>query len=52
MFRRPDLRVGVYAEREVLRRGDRITLVAFPDVSLEVDELLPAEPVPPYWRDV
>jgi len=31
-----------YLERSVLRRGDRLTLVAFPDVSLAIDDLLPA----------
>jgi len=31
----------VYATRRVVPRGERITLVAFPDVSLAVDELMP-----------
>jgi Uma2 family endonuclease len=30
-----------YLERAVLRRGDRLALVAFPDVTLAVDDLLP-----------
>jgi Uma2 family endonuclease len=30
-----------YLARSVLRRGDRLGLVAFPDVSLAVDDLLP-----------
>lgn len=36
----------MYAERSILRRGDRVTLVAFADVTLDVGALLPTEPVP------
>ena len=30
-----------YLERTVLRRGERFTLVVFPDVTIAVDDLLP-----------
>lgn len=52
VFRHPDRELGVYAERAILRRDDQVTLVAFPDVTLDVTELLPSEPTPPFWRDV
>jgi len=41
VFRAPDRELGVYTECTTLRRGDRVTLVAFPDVTLDVAELLP-----------
>jgi len=31
----------VYGSRRIVRRGEHITLVAFPDVSLAVDDLMP-----------
>jgi Uma2 family endonuclease len=36
-----------YAEQATLGRGDRVALLAFPDVELEVAEVLPLEPGPP-----
>jgi Uma2 family endonuclease len=42
VFRRPDVATATYSERSVSRRGDRITLVAFADASVAVDDVLPA----------
>lgn len=48
VFRGPDRELGVYTKRTILRRGDRVTLVAFPDVTLDVAALLPTEPLPAF----
>jgi len=48
VFRTPDPVQRVYASRSLARRGDRIALVAFPDASVAVDDLLPW---PPRRRD-
>ena len=41
VLRAPDAAAKVYRDHAVLRRDDRITLVAFPDASVAVSELLP-----------
>jgi Uma2 family endonuclease len=41
VHRSPDPAVRRYATVEIARRGSRLTLVAFPDVSVSVDDLLP-----------
>ena len=41
VLRVPDAAAKVYRDHAVLRRGDRITLVAFPDASVAVADLLP-----------
>lgn len=41
VLRAPDAVAKVYRDHAVLRRDDRITLVAFPDASVAVSELLP-----------
>ncbi|MFM7736717.1 MAG: Uma2 family endonuclease [Alphaproteobacteria bacterium] len=43
--RSPDPELAVYAERSRLRRGERISPLAFPDLLLDVDDLLPREPL-------
>jgi Uma2 family endonuclease len=42
VLRAPDSAAKVYRDHAVLRRGDRITLVSFPDASVAVADLLPA----------
>ncbi|MGH2361962.1 MAG: Uma2 family endonuclease, partial [bacterium] len=39
--RSPSAHARQYAESRIARRGERITLVALPDASVLVDELLP-----------
>ena len=39
VFRQPES--GSYRTRMTLRRGEKLSLVSFPDVEIEVDELLP-----------
>jgi Uma2 family endonuclease len=39
----PDAAARRYGERRIVRRGDRITLRAFPDVSVPVNEILPGQ---------
>ena len=39
--RSPDRAAGVFQNVRVLRRGERVQLVEFPDVEVTVDELLP-----------
>jgi Uma2 family endonuclease len=41
VFRYPDQAARQYTERSIVRRGSRIHLVAFPDASVAVDDLLP-----------
>ena len=41
VLRAPDADAKCYRDHAVLRRGDRITLVAFPDASVAVSDLLP-----------
>jgi Uma2 family endonuclease len=41
VYRQPDAGARAYAETHVVRRGARITLAAFPDASVAVDDLLP-----------
>jgi Uma2 family endonuclease len=41
VHRSPDAAARRYAVVEVARRGSRLALVAFPDVSVAVDDLLP-----------
>ena len=41
VLRAPDRRARRYAETFIAHRGERISLAAFPDVSIAVDELLP-----------
>lgn len=41
VYRSPDAPARRYAVVEVARRGSRLALVAFPDVSVAVDDLLP-----------
>jgi len=45
VYREPDVAQRVYAGRRTLQRGERIALVAFPEVSLAVDDLLPRPPL-------
>ena len=42
VLRAPDAAAKVYRDHAVLRRGDRIALVSFPDASVAVADLLPA----------
>ena len=42
VFRAPDVAAKCYREHVVVRRGDCITLVSFPDATLAVSELLPS----------
>lgn len=42
VLRAPDSAARVYRDHTVLRRGDRITLVSFPDANVAVADLLPA----------
>jgi Uma2 family endonuclease len=46
LFRAPDASRRVYAERRTVFRGERVRLVAFPDTSVAVDDLLPWPPRP------
>ncbi len=39
--RRPDVPRRVYVDHRVARRGERLTVAAFPDVIIDADELLP-----------
>lgn len=41
VFRTPDAARRVYGERAIAQRGDRLQVVALPDVSVAVDDLLP-----------
>ena len=42
VLRAPDAAAKVYRDHAVVRRGDRITLVAFPDATVAVADLLPS----------
>ena len=42
LLRAPDGAAKCYRDHSVVRRGDRITLVAFPDASVAVSDLLPS----------
>jgi len=42
----PEPAAGRYRERRVVGHGERLTLVALPDVSVAADDFLPGEPVP------
>ena len=42
LFRAPDARRRVYGEQATAGRGDRLRLIALPDVTVAVDDLLPA----------
>lgn len=42
VLRAPDVAAKCYRDHSVVRRGDRITLVAFPDASVAVSDLLPS----------
>lgn len=47
VLRAPDVAAKCYRDHAVVRRGDRITMVAFPDAAVAVSDLLPpaqAEP--------
>jgi Uma2 family endonuclease len=44
VHRHPDASAARYAEEQVLRRGERVSLAAFPDVSFAVAQILPLEP--------
>jgi Uma2 family endonuclease len=41
VHRGPEPRRRIYTDRSVARRGDALTLVAFPDITLAVSDLLP-----------
>lgn len=41
VHRAPDPDRRLYTDRHVARRGERLTLVAFPDAAVAVDDLLP-----------
>lgn len=45
-YREPDAARRLYARRRTWQRGERLSLVAFPDVTIAVDELLPWPPRP------
>lgn len=45
VFRAPDAVRRVYAERLIAQRGERLSLVAFPDVSVAIDDLIPPRSV-------
>ena len=42
----PEPAAGRYRERRVVGHGERLTLVALPDVSVATDDFLPGEPIP------
>lgn len=44
VLRAPDVAAKCYRDHAVLRRGDRVRLVAFPEASVAVSDLLPAMP--------
>ncbi|MEW6271872.1 MAG: Uma2 family endonuclease [Thermodesulfobacteriota bacterium] len=44
VLRSPDVGAKCYREHAVVRRGDRIVLVSFPDATVAVSDLLPGEP--------
>jgi Uma2 family endonuclease len=46
VYRAPDAVHAVYGDRRVARRGERIALVAFADVSVAVSAMLPWPPPP------
>jgi Uma2 family endonuclease len=47
VLRAPDVAAKCYRDHAVVRRGDRITLVAFPDAAVAVSDLLPPAPAQP-----
>lgn len=49
VFRSPDRAKRVYVERHTVRRGERLTPVAFPDASVAVEAVLP--PARPRFDD-
>jgi len=46
VFRAPDPVRRAYGERQIAQRGERMSLVVFPGVSVAVDELLPPRIAP------
>jgi Uma2 family endonuclease len=44
VLRRPDASRARYEDQEILGRGDRVTLMTFPDVTIHVTDLLPRQP--------
>ena len=47
VLRTPDAPAKCYRDHAVMRRGERITLVAFPDATVAVSDLLPPAPAKP-----
>jgi Uma2 family endonuclease len=45
VYRAPDAERRVYTDHRVAERGERIGLVAFPDIRIAVDDVLPWPPV-------